>query len=264
LAGLFVYGTWRHLPVHNGSTKLYVYIALGILGLTTCLELATLLYRNGIFSGRGAPRALVSFTVKKSQEGIEVTAAHVQLILPRPVQVEPGQYINLWMPSVGLWSWTQTHPFTVTSWSRSRQDTLKLLVQPRHGFSADLVRHGALVAESSISFLTLFTGPHGITEDVDLYETVLLIASGFGIATSIPYLKKMLYGYNTCTSHIRRLHLVWQIESIGEPFYASLRLILANKAEMAIAAEDLLDDLLHDDIIDKGYVGQISPLSVCL
>jgi NAD(P)H-flavin reductase len=62
----------------------------------------------------------------------------------------------------------------------------------------------------------MFTGPHGTSEIVDGFETVLLIASGFGIAVTIPYLKKMIHGYNTCTLHVRRLHLVWQIESIGE------------------------------------------------
>ncbi|EKV06683.1 hypothetical protein PDIG_76540 [Penicillium digitatum PHI26] len=123
------------------------------------------------------------------------------------------------MPSVSLWSWTQTHPFTVISWSRGRQGTLKLLVQPRKGFSADLVRHGALPTDSLISFLALFTGPHGITEDVDPYETTLIIATGFGIVTSIPYLKKMIHGYNTCTSHTRRLHLVWQVDSMGVCIY---------------------------------------------
>jgi hypothetical protein len=45
---------------------------------------------------------------------------------------------------------------------------------------------------------------------------VLLIASGFGIAAIILYQKKIIYGYNTCTLYIRRLYLVWQIESIGE------------------------------------------------
>jgi NAD(P)H-flavin reductase len=62
----------------------------------------------------------------------------------------------------------------------------------------------------------MFTGPHGTSEIVDGFETVLLIASGFGIAVTIPYLKKMIHGYNTCTLHVRRLYLVWQIESIGE------------------------------------------------
>lgn len=217
LAGLFVYGTWHHLRAHAGSKILYVYVTLGILGLTMLLEMAIVLHRNGVFSGRGTPRALVSFSGKiiRGESPRNITAANIQVILPRPVRVEPGQYINLWMPSVSLWSWTQTHPFTVTSWSRGRQDTLKLLVQPQNGFSADLVRHGALPTDSSISFLALFTGPYGVTEDVEPYETTLIIATGFGIVTSIPYLKKLIHGYNTCTSHTRRLHLVWQVDSIG-------------------------------------------------
>jgi hypothetical protein len=37
--------------------------------------------------------------------------------------------------------------------------------------------------------------------------------------------------------------------------YISLRSIPANKVELVIVAEELLDDLLRDDIIDKGYIG---------
>lgn len=113
LAGLFVYGTWRHLPTKSSPPKLYLWVALGILGLTSCLQLVTLLCRNGLFAGCGAPRALVSFISRELKENrITVTAAQIRVLLPRPVQVEPGQYINLWMPSVGLWSWAQTHPFS--------------------------------------------------------------------------------------------------------------------------------------------------------
>ncbi|THC89974.1 hypothetical protein EYZ11_010563 [Aspergillus tanneri] len=198
----------------------------------------TFLYRNGLFAGRGSPRAVVSFSTKQSNEkGTVVTAAHVRVILPRPVKLEAGQYINLWMPSVSLWAWTQTHPFTVTSWSRGRQEAMELLVQPRRGLSADLIRHSPAVVESSVSFLALFTGPHGTSEDVGHYESILVVASGFGIAAAIPYLKKMIYGYNTCTSQVRRLHLVWQVESMGE----------------IVAAQGLLNNLLKDDIMDEGY-----------
>lgn len=238
LAGLIVYGTWRHLPIKSSPPNLYLWIALGILGLTSCLHLVIFLYKNGLLASHGAPRALVSFTFKKSKNDVIATAAQIQVLLPRPVQVEAGQYINLWMPSVGLWSWTQTHPFTVTSWSRGKQDIMELLVQPRRGLSADLLRHVSVAAQSSVSFLALFTGPHGTSEDVSQYESVLLVTSGFGVVAAIPYLKKMIYGYNTCTSQVRRLHLVWQVESIDE---------------MA-AALYLVNKLLKDDIMDESYV----------
>ncbi|KAH2362573.1 hypothetical protein KXV98_004922 [Aspergillus fumigatus] len=240
---LFVYGTWRHLPSANRPPKLYLLIALALFGTTSFVELVTLLYRNGLFAGRGCPRAIVTFKVREVKEADPVViATQVRIVLPRPVTVEPGQYINLWIPSVSLWSWTQTHPFTVTSWSQSAQDTLELLVQPRRGLSADLLRYAPVAPESSMSFSALFTGPHGTSEDVSHYESVLVIASGFGIAAAVPYLKKMIYGYNTCTSQVRRLHLVWQVESIGE----------------VAAAQSLLNNLLEDDIVDEGYILNIS------
>jgi hypothetical protein len=95
-----------------------------------------------------------------------------------------------------------------------------------------------VAAQSSISFLALFTSPHGTSEDISYYESILVIASGFRIAAAVPYLKKMIYGYNTCTSQVRRLYLVWQVESIGE----------------VAATQSLLNNLLKDDIMDEGYV----------
>lgn len=200
------------------------------------------LYRNGLFSGRGAPRAIVSFSVSNAEERTMVNAVHVRVLLPRPVRVQAGQYINLWMPSVSLCSWMQTHPFTVVSWSKGKQDTMELLVKPRRGLTADLARYAPTderSEESSISFLALITGPHGLSEEIGHYESILLLASGCGVAGAIPYLKKAIYGYNTCTSQIRRLHLVWQVESIDE----------------MSAALTLLNRLLKDDIVDGGYVG---------
>ncbi|QMW37012.1 hypothetical protein G4B11_000248 [Aspergillus flavus] len=243
LTGLFVYGTWQHLLAQRRPPSIYLFIALSIFALTSFLQLVIFLYRNGLLAGRGCPRAVVSFSVSGSTEkSSAVTAIRIRILLPRSMRVRPGQYINLWLPSVSLRSWMQTHPFTVTSWSRDHQDTMELLVQPRHGLTADLLRYAPTVAEGSVSFLAFFTGPHGISEHVDRYESVLVIASGFGIATVIPYLKKMIYGYNTCTSQVRRLHLVWQVDLISE----------------IIAAQDLLNNLLKDDIMDDGYILNIS------
>ncbi|KAF7133644.1 hypothetical protein CNMCM5793_004952 [Aspergillus hiratsukae] len=245
LAALFVYGTWQHLEARSGSSKMYFLVALGVFGLTTFLfQLVPLLYRNGLFAGRGYPRAEVSFSIKSNEhnERIDVTAAHVRVSLPRPVQVEAGQYINLWMPAVSLWSWAQTHPFTVTSWAKGPQNTMELLVQPCRGLSAHLARYATKAGETSVSFFALFTGPHGMSEDVRHYESILVIASGFGIAAAIPYMKKMIYGYYTRTLEARRLHLVWQVES---------------RAEIT-GAEHLLNNLLEDDYKDYGYILNIS------
>ncbi|PWY96799.1 hypothetical protein BO94DRAFT_453306, partial [Aspergillus sclerotioniger CBS 115572] len=49
------------------------------------------------------------------------------------------------------------------------------------------------------SYIALFTGPYKIIKNISKYEDILLIISKFRIATVIPYLKNIIYNYNTCT-----------------------------------------------------------------
>jgi len=147
----------------------------------------------------------------------------IRLSLSRPLRVEPGQYICLWIPIVSFGSFLQSHPFTVTSWSEEKQDSLDILIQPRRGLTQRLLEYSKAAQKVSERAgpvppcLCLFSGPHGTSASVGHYETVLMVASGFGIAAQLPYLKKLIYGYNTCTSQTRRVHLVWQLETIGKP-----------------------------------------------
>ncbi|KAL4779929.1 hypothetical protein BJX76DRAFT_351389 [Aspergillus varians] len=206
------------------SSKIYLLVAVGTCALTLLLELIILLYHNGLFAGRGTPRAIVSFSAIESKEGLVVNAVHIRILLPWRVKVEAGQYINLWMPLISLCSWMQTYPFMVMLWSKGKQDTMELLVRPRNGLTANLLRHASVGAESLILFLALFTGPHGVSEEVSRYDSILVVASGSGIAV------------------VRRLHLVWQVESI----------------DMMTPALALINNLLKDDIMDDGYILHIS------
>ncbi|KAJ5491666.1 hypothetical protein N7539_003233 [Penicillium diatomitis] len=104
------------------TLKLYIYITLGILGLTIYLELVTIYYRNGLFSGRRAPRALISFTLGKSQEnGNIVIAAYIRVVSPRPIK------------------------------SRDKQNTIELLIQPRRSITSNLLRYTTVALDSSAS-----------------------------------------------------------------------------------------------------------------
>ena len=149
----------------------------------------------------------------------------IRLRLSRPLKVKAGQYICLWIPipSVSYWSLSQIHPFTVTSWSEGEQNYLDLFIEPRRGFTQKLLTYSKL-HHGGGRCLALFSGPHGVGTPIDDYETVLLIASGFGIAALLPHLKQLIYGYNTCKTRTRRVHLVWQLETIGK-----LRSIIAGK-----------------------------------
>lgn len=47
-----------------------------------------------------------------------VTPAYGSVKLSRPLKVEAGQYINLWIPSVSFWTFLQSHPGRMRSSAR--------------------------------------------------------------------------------------------------------------------------------------------------
>ena len=62
----------------------------------------------------------------------------------------------------------------------------------------------------------LFSGPHGNSIPMDDCENIFIVASGFGIAAHLPYLKQLIHGYNVREVRARRIHLVWQVRDIGK------------------------------------------------
>jgi NAD(P)H-flavin reductase len=64
--------------------------------------------------------------------------------------------------------------------------------------------------------LVLFSRPHRKSIPIDDYENILMVASGFRITAHLPYLKQLIHGYNACEVHVRRIHLVWQVQNIGK------------------------------------------------
>ena len=214
---VFIYFTWRHLPSHSVFPRIYVYVPVGFLSLTTILETSIFIYRNGILPSRSYPRASIMCERNDpSNEDFEAEEKPLKICvaLPRPLEVKAGQYVNLWLPMVSLLSWTQTHPFMITSWAPRKQNVLELFVQSHRGLTAKLRARATL--EGSVSYTAFVLGPYGHTESVNQYESVLAVASGFGIAGVIPYLRQLLYGYNTSTSRVRRVHFVWQVATLGK------------------------------------------------
>ncbi|KAJ5346214.1 hypothetical protein N7452_004218 [Penicillium brevicompactum] len=242
MATACIYFVWRHLPSSTLLPRLYVYIPLGMMLLAFLVELFPFIVRNGVFPPRPYSRASIRCdrVQQRPTEGKEETPLKIRVALTRPLHIEAGQYISLWIPAASLFSWAQTHPFMVTSWSPEKQDVLELFVQPRRGLTETIHHRTAL--DGYTSFTAFVGGPYGVRKSVDHYECVLAIATDFGIAGVISYLKKLLYGYNTCTSHVRRVHFVWEVQTL----------------DIAVAAQPLLNSLLSDDVLDDGYILEMS------
>lgn len=245
LATLSAYAIWRHLALQPLIPRLYIYISALTFLSTLLLQCVFVIYRNRIISG-GCTRASISHVND---------IVKIRLTLTRPLKVEAGQYVCLWIPRVSFWSFLQSHPFIVTSWSEGKQSSLDLFVSPRRGFTRELLNHSKVDRDGPSSCIAPFSGPHGISAPVGDYETVLMIASGFGMAAQLPYLKQLIYGYNACKIRTRRIHLVWQLETLGKlQILASRMSRKLTTAEVGIAMEPLLNDALIDDTLDEGYV----------
>ena len=206
LAIASVYTTWRHLPSDKLFPRFYVYLSVSLFLSTSISQCGRVLYQNGIFH-HGLPRAHITLVGG---------AIKIQVHVRKPLEVKAGQYVNLWIwiPSISFWTVIQSHPFVVTSWADGQQYTLDLFIEPRRGLTRELFYHGQ--NRSARNPLVLFSGPHGSSAPMDEYQNIVMIASGFGIAAQLPYLKQLIHGYNTREVRARRVHLIWQIQDIGK------------------------------------------------
>ncbi|KAI4167253.1 MAG: hypothetical protein LQ343_007350 [Gyalolechia ehrenbergii] len=184
-------------------------------------------------------------------------AVRLSLSVPRPWNVRAGQYINLWIPGVSFRSFVtlQSHPFTIASWTNGRAMSLDFLIEPRAGFTKLLSQAAERRERPYIAF---FSGPHGISVPVSSFGSVVMVASGFGIAAQLPYLKEIIEGYNKCEVRTRRIHLIWQLREQGTPSLRSLIGPWLTSLGEESYAEDLVDRALQDDTSDNGYILRVS------
>ena len=172
------------------------------------IQLFANFYRNNVFWGR-----LPQVVVTKAGGGFKIS-----LTVYGKLKINPGQYINLWIPSISFWFFLQSHPFIMESCEEGEQTNLELLVNPQKEFTSKLQRLARYKSGSNWndSRIALFTDPHGASTPLGEYERVLMVALGFGIVAQLPYLRQLIQGYNNLTTRTRRIRLVWQLENIDK------------------------------------------------
>ncbi|KAH7112390.1 hypothetical protein EDB81DRAFT_848884 [Dactylonectria macrodidyma] len=208
IAILLGYALWLHLPAKELFPRLYLYLLIGVFSSMILLIGTITLFRSRC---RFHSADLAWSTTPVIQ---------IVIRLQTRLKLEPGQYINLWIPS-GILSALQLHPFTVTSWSSDPTDTLVVFAKIRQGFTSNLSKQ--LKAGDSQKW-AMFTGPHGSKLPVDRYDSVFLVATGFGIVALLPYLQWLTYANHAhqLESHApnpkayRRVHLLWSVDDWGE------------------------------------------------
>ena len=140
----------------------------------------------------------------------------IKIQVPRRWNIRAGQYINMRLSGVGCRELLESHLFMIVSWAMdasltSKLTTVHLLVEPRDRFANRLLRYAKRSSEGT-RYLVLYSGPHGIPTLMKEYKTVLMIATGFGIAAVLLHLQELLDGDERCEVVTRRVHIVWQLK----------------------------------------------------
>ncbi|KIM93505.1 hypothetical protein OIDMADRAFT_61439 [Oidiodendron maius Zn] len=216
-----VVGVWLHSPGNQFQIPiLYLLIASCLWVALRLLRLLTILTRNYI--GKHACRAKI-WTLSD--------AFQVHVTVTRPWKYHAGQYIYLRLRRAGYGARLQSHPYFLSWWYVDSQgrDVVVLIVGRQRGFSRGLDNHsnGGLVvgkekdgrlvlasdaAEHGVTYKAHIEGPYGQALELDAYGTVILIATGSGIAGIFPFIKQLLAGYHRWDAKVRRLMLFWEVE----------------------------------------------------
>ena len=61
----------------------------------------------------------------------------------------------------------------------------------------------------------LLDGPYGGDDALDSFDTVMFWAGGIGIVSHLLHLRQMVQAHNDRKARLRRLTLVWMLESWG-------------------------------------------------
>lgn len=116
-------------------------------------------------------------------------------------------------------SFLHTHPFMIASWTEGTAPGLFLLVSPKNGFTRKLLQYARPYSEDSADSdyrIAWFSGPHGRPMDLGQYGSVIMFATGLGIAAQLPHLKDLIKGYSNASVRTRRTtHMAnWRMWSV--------------------------------------------------
>jgi predicted ferric reductase len=202
---------WLHM--HQPDTYLLSCLSLAT-GLSLFQKILWLIYilRRNYGSGPKPRTTIIRFP----RSGLDGHVFQVRIDIKKTWKVKPGQYVYLTLPrlrSLGLGLF-ESHPFMI-AWAiedeQARLRTVVLLVQVRRGFTQKLQFSNPLNS-------AIIDGPYGGNE-VDVladYDKILLISSGIGIASHLDTARHLLLAHHRQTARVRRLTVLWLLETRGE------------------------------------------------
>lgn len=211
LAVVLLYSMWGHRRNDPWIARTPILVIACVFLLSTTCQVLRVLYRNLTF-GSSVPKAWLV-----RHRG----AANIRIPLRRGWKVRAGQFVQLCVPGATSWSLIQTHPFMICWWEDDRDGTalsISLLVAGRrpNSFTNRLVKTFCDPHRQSTPFTAWIDGPFDTQSTFSACGTVVLLATGIGIAAQLPHVKNIVRACSSYESKTRRLCLIWELDDEGE------------------------------------------------
>jgi predicted ferric reductase len=214
---MLIAAIYLHSPSKNflASPPVYLLAAICVHILAASLRLGQILYRNVKYKAPLNRVTVQTIMYKTNLRDIPLSdAVHVHIRLSRPWRPQAGQYVYLCIPGASHTSFLQSHPFFVAWWYRDDEgDVIVLIVEKRKGFTRNLFHHATNDIDLRSGMRAIVEGPYGKELDLESYDTVLLFATGMGIAGQLPYVTQLLERYHSCGITNRKIALFWELDS---------------------------------------------------
>jgi predicted ferric reductase len=195
----------------------YLLVAICLQGLIGLLRFVSILYRNVQYK-KPLNRALIKPISYKRPNASDIPvsdAVHMHVKLSRSCKPRAGQWFYVCIPGLSYTAFIQSHPLYV-SWcyrDDDGNDYAVFIIQKQRGFTRNLFLYTSDYFDDTSTMRAIMEGPYGKEMRLDLYGTVLLFATGIGIASQLPYVAQLLEGYRECKVKTRKIELFWEVES---------------------------------------------------
>jgi ferredoxin-NADP reductase len=94
-----------------------------------------------------------------------------------------------------------------------KKTTMSFVIRARTGFTEQLYEKASACKDGMMLTKCLVEGPYGGHHRLESYGTVMLFAGGVGITQAVPHVRDLVIGYSNGTVALRKLILVWTIQS---------------------------------------------------
>ena len=213
---------WEHIRSRQSLSRTLLISTFGVFLASTIFQNARQTYKN-IAWGRHGVRLVSTSQVRQCNESLIV-----QIRLPRPWKIQPGEYIYLSLLTWKCASLFQRHPFMITWWEnaddKDKAHLLYIMIDPQQGWTRSVMARQSIFT-NRIAWLD---GPFGTPYRLEEYGTVILFASGNGIFAQLPLLKGLAEGFKTSSVKTRRVKLIWQKDDYNEQLQGWIQSILSD------------------------------------